>query len=74
MSEKIIVLLVHFVTQVIGAGGYAGIVALMGIESACIPLPSEIILPFAAMSDHSSPTGSAPGVAGRWSSVTANGF
>jgi hypothetical protein len=28
-------------------GGYAGIVALMGIESACIPLPSEIIMPFA---------------------------
>lgn len=47
MSEKIIVLLVHFVTHVIGTGGYAGLVALMGIESACIPLPSEIILPFA---------------------------
>ena len=28
-------------------GGYAGIAALMGIESACIPLPSEIIMPFA---------------------------
>jgi len=47
MSEKIITLLVEFVTYVIGAGGYAGIVALMGIESACIPLPSEIIMPFA---------------------------
>ena len=26
--------------------GYAGIVLLMAIESACIPLPSEIIMPF----------------------------
>jgi membrane protein DedA with SNARE-associated domain len=47
MSEKIIAFLVHFVTHVIDMGGYAGIVALMGIESACIPLPSEIIMPFA---------------------------
>jgi membrane protein DedA with SNARE-associated domain len=47
MSEKIIAFLVEFVTRVISAGGYAGIVALMGIESACIPLPSEIIMPFA---------------------------
>jgi membrane protein DedA with SNARE-associated domain len=47
MSEKILALLVEFVTRVISAGGYAGIVVLMGIESACIPLPSEIIMPFA---------------------------
>ncbi len=47
MSEKIIALLVEFITHVIDAGGYAGLAALMGIESACIPLPSEIIMPFA---------------------------
>jgi membrane protein DedA with SNARE-associated domain len=47
MSEKIITFLVVFVTHVIDLGGYLGIAALMGIESACIPLPSEIILPFA---------------------------
>lgn len=47
MNEKIIALLVEFITHVIDAGGYAGIVVLMGIESACIPLPSEIIMPFA---------------------------
>ena len=47
MSEKILLFLVHFITRVIEGGGYAGIVALMGIESACIPLPSEIIMPFA---------------------------
>ena len=47
MTEKILAFLVQFVTHVIQSGGYAGIVALMGIESACIPLPSEIIMPFA---------------------------
>lgn len=47
MNEKILTLLVQFVTHVIDAGGYAGVIALMGIESACIPLPSEVIMPFA---------------------------
>jgi len=47
MSERIIAYIVEFVSQVIHGGGYWGLVALMGIESACIPLPSEIILPFA---------------------------
>lgn len=47
MSESILAALVQFVTHVIDLGGYAGIVLLMGIESACIPLPSEIIMPFA---------------------------
>jgi membrane protein DedA with SNARE-associated domain len=31
---------------VISSTGYLGIVLLMGIESACIPLPSEVIMPF----------------------------
>ncbi len=47
MNEKILAWLVQFVTHVISIGGYAGVAALMGIESACIPLPSEIIMPFA---------------------------
>ena len=46
MNERILALLVQFVIYVIDAGGYAGVVALMGIESACIPLPSEVIMPF----------------------------
>lgn len=47
MSEKILNFLVQFITHVIDLGGYGGVAALMGIESACIPLPSEIIMPFA---------------------------
>ena len=47
MSEKIIEFLVLFITHAIGSGGYAGVAALMGIESACVPLPSELIMPFA---------------------------
>lgn len=47
MFEKIIAALAVFTVSVISRGGYAGIVLLMAIESACIPLPSEIIMPFA---------------------------
>src|SRR3979490_39272 len=52
MSEKIIATLAAFIIAVISAGGYAGITLLMGIESACIPLPSEIIMPFAGYLVH----------------------
>ncbi len=47
MSEKIIAGLAGFIIAVIGATGYFGVALLMGIESACVPLPSEIIMPFA---------------------------
>ena len=47
MISRIIEQLLGFTTAVIGAMGYGGIVLLMAIESACIPLPSEIIMPFA---------------------------
>jgi len=52
MSERIITTLATFIIAVISAGGYAGIALLMGIESACIPLPSEIIMPFAGYLVH----------------------
>ncbi len=35
------------ITGFIAATGYAGVALLMAVESACIPLPSEIIMPFA---------------------------
>jgi membrane protein DedA with SNARE-associated domain len=47
MTEKIITALAGFVIAVISKAGYLGVIVLMGIESACIPLPSEIIMPFA---------------------------
>ena len=47
MTEKILAVLFVIIKSIIGATGYAGITILMGIESACIPLPSELIMPFA---------------------------
>jgi membrane protein DedA with SNARE-associated domain len=47
MIAKVIEALAAFTTGAISALGYGGVVLLMGIESACIPLPSEIIMPFA---------------------------
>jgi len=44
---KILVLLSTFVIWIIGTLGYGGIVLAMAIESACIPLPSELIMPLA---------------------------
>jgi len=46
MVEKIIGLLAGFIISTISGLGYGGIALLMAVESACIPLPSEIIMPF----------------------------
>src|SRR5258706_2637683 len=46
MIGRIIAILSTFIVATISTFGYAGIVLLMAIESACIPLPSEIIMPF----------------------------
>lgn len=43
---KIIGILAVFIISAISTMGYSGIVLMMAIESACIPLPSEIIMPF----------------------------
>ena len=43
MSEKLIGLLIGFIVST----GYAGVALLMAIQSACVPLPSEVIMPFA---------------------------
>ena len=47
MLAKLITLVAAWIMGVISTMGYGGIVLLMAIESACIPLPSEIIMPFA---------------------------
>ncbi|HVZ59535.1 MAG TPA: DedA family protein [Terriglobales bacterium] len=47
MIEKFFALAFRLVYWVINGAGYPGIAVLMGIESACVPLPSELIMPFA---------------------------
>src|SRR5712691_2357100 len=46
MIARIIEILSGFIVATISTLGYSGIVLLMAIESACIPLPSEVIMPF----------------------------
>lgn len=46
MVGRIIKILSAFIVATISTLGYSGVVLLMAIESACIPLPSEIIMPF----------------------------
>jgi len=46
MFESIIEPVGRWVIETISYLGYAGIILTMAIESACIPLPSEIIMPF----------------------------
>ncbi len=46
MISHILEQLGAWIVSVISAGGYGGVMLLMAIESACIPLPSEIIMPF----------------------------
>src|SRR5436853_1240511 len=47
MVEKLLAIIFVLIRSVIGFTGYGGIVLLMAVESACIPLPSELIMPFA---------------------------
>ena len=46
MLDQIIAALAALIVATISSWGYLGIVFLMAIESACIPVPSEIIMPF----------------------------
>ena len=47
MTEKILAILFVFIKSIVAATGYGGLAILMAIESVCIPLPSELIMPFA---------------------------
>lgn len=46
MITSLIEFLADFVINIISTLGYLGVFLAMAIESACIPLPSEIIMPF----------------------------
>ena len=47
MAEQILAPLIHFIILLISSLGYGGVLLAMAIESASIPLPSEVIMPFA---------------------------
>ncbi len=38
---------IFFIKDIILTSGYPGVFILMALESACVPIPSEIVLPFA---------------------------
>ena len=44
--DKIISALSGFIIATISTLGYGGVILMMAVESACIPLPSEVIMPF----------------------------
>lgn len=46
MIDRILTGVSAFIIATISTLGYGGIVLMMAIESACIPLPSEVIMPF----------------------------
>jgi membrane protein DedA with SNARE-associated domain len=47
MIAQLLESLFSWISGVISAMGYPGVLLLMAIESCCIPLPSEMIMPFA---------------------------
>ncbi len=47
MLDNIIGPIAAWMVGVISAAGYIGVAGLIAVESACIPLPSEVIMPFA---------------------------
>lgn len=47
MLDSLLAPVATWIINVISAAGYAGVAGLMAVESACVPLPSEIIMPFA---------------------------
>ncbi len=52
MLSNLISVIIDFVVNTISDAGYIGVAVLMAIESAAIPLPSEIIMPFAGFLVH----------------------
>ena len=47
MASSILLFISNFIIHTISSIGYFGVASLMAIESANIPLPSEVIMPFA---------------------------
>jgi membrane protein DedA with SNARE-associated domain len=66
MLEFIDKIVIPFLSSLYGAVGYAGVLVAMAIESAMIPLPSELILPYAGFLV-SDPSQHEPLTGGPWS-------
>lgn len=47
MVTTILTWLSSIIIYIISSSGYLGVMILMALESACLPIPSEIIMPFA---------------------------
>src|SRR5947209_8505426 len=47
MFDQVLAAVTNWIIGSISHLGYFGLVILMAVESACVPLPSEIIMPFA---------------------------
>ncbi len=52
MASSLLESLAGLIISIISHGGYFGVMLLMAIESACIPLPSEVIMPFSGYLVH----------------------
>src|SRR3989344_1226780 len=46
MFEELLASVSNFILNIIESWGYAGVLVLMTLESANVPIPSEIIMPF----------------------------
>ncbi|MCX8173666.1 MAG: DedA family protein [Thermoplasmata archaeon] len=55
---SLVAFMVQYILSVIIGIGYFGIFVLMALESACIPIPSEVIMPFAGFASSPSYPGS----------------
>jgi len=44
--HSFVVTITQFAITVIAAFGYPGVIILMALESACLPVPSEVVMPF----------------------------
>jgi membrane protein DedA with SNARE-associated domain len=67
--------LIHWYQDTLASGGYPLIAALMAIESTVVPVPSELIIPFAAQRAHATGSLSLWGIAlagtlGSWIGAT----
>ena len=47
MNSSITGHIIGWITAILAASGYFGLIGLMALESACVPIPSELVLPFA---------------------------